>query len=254
MQNKNSCIYTGQVWHQRHIPILHGFRYSLFMMYLDLDELPSLFDSFSFWSLERFNLASFYRKDYADGKQVSLTKTIRDMIQKETGKISTGPIRLLTHLRYFGIIFNPVSFYYCFDENGTRLEFIVAEITNTPWGERHSYVLDCIDSQSPHAFFFQKNFHVSPFMPMQMIYQWNLDMPHEKLSIHMENFKEGNKHFEASMQLTRLEINHRNLSKVIIHYPLMTIKVIWAIYWQAMKLWLKGSPFYSHPNSTNDKK
>ena len=173
-----------------------------------------------------------------------------DLIFEKTGKQHDGPVRLLTHLRYFGYCMNPVSFYYCWDKSDKTLEYIVAEVHNTPWGETHCYVLDCqgadIDGGA-FRFSFDKQFHVSPFMDMCQRYDWCLSAPGSQLMVNMNNYEGDRKVFNASMSLQSEAINHKSLARVLVGFPFMTFKVIGAIYWQALKLWLKKTPFYSHP-------
>jgi DUF1365 family protein len=155
---------------------------------------------------------------------------------------------LLTHLRYFGYCMNPVSFYYCFDAAGRTLETIVAEITNTPWGERHQYVLRCPTASAPvRRFVFDKDFHVSPFMPMDMQYHWFFNEPQRRLLVHMRNFAAGEPVFDATLALRQEPLTSAALVRLLLAYPFMTVKVIAAIHWQAVKLWWKKTPFHSHP-------
>jgi DUF1365 family protein len=142
---------------------------------------------------------------------------------------------------------NPVSFYYCFDRPGNALETIVAEITNTPWQERHQYILSVAGNPRIKRFEFDKGFHVSPFLPMDMRYRWCFSEPLQRLYVNMQNFRHGEQMFDATLALTGEPISARALLGVLVAFPLMTLKVIGAIHWQALKLWLKRTPFYSHP-------
>jgi hypothetical protein len=163
----------------------HAFDYRLFMMYLDLDEAPGLFGRRWFWSVGRRTLAWLKREDHLGDPARPLADAVRDLVAERTGRRPAGPIRLLTHLRYFGYCFNPVSFYYCFDEADERVETIVAEVNNTPWGEQHLYVLPASESRGSGThlqFLRQKEFHVSPFMPMDIRYDWRFSQPDERQS------------------------------------------------------------------------
>ena len=161
-----------------------------------------------------------------------------------------GSIRMLTHLRYFGHNFNPVTFYYCFDATGSIVQAIVANITNTPWGERHSYVLDRrqnIGTEKERHFRFKKSFHVSPFFDMDMEYDWLFSDPVDELRIQMINYRGETRLFKAKLTLKKMELNGCNLARMLIAYPPITLKVIAGIYWQALVLRMKGVPFYNHP-------
>ncbi len=225
----------------------------MFMVYLDLDELDEVFRGSWLWSSSRFSLAWFRRGDHYGDPESSLDESIRELVQTQTGVRPSGPIRLLTHLRYFGYCMNPVSFYYIYDEIGSRVETIVAEVHNTPWGERHCYVLPremCGAEPGKHQHRFRKSFHVSPFMPMDQEYAWQLSDPDERLFIHMVNEQDKEPVFDATMVMNRIEFNKVNRMRVLMRYPCMTGKVVAAIYWQALRLWLKKIPFHPHPDKS----
>lgn len=245
-----SAIYEGQVKHTRMAPVLHRFRYRVFMMYLDLDELPTLFNGRWFWSARRAALARFRRADHIGPTEQPLAESVRDLVERETGRRPRGPIRLLTNLSYFGFCFNPVSYYYCYSPDGERVEAIVAEVTNTPWGECDTYVLGAESSEKRRAtrwFKINKKMHVSPFMPMDMQYDFCFTGPGHRLSVYMANSREGKRILDASLSLKRTEITGPSLARVLVAYPFMTLKVLAAIHWQALRLWIKGCPLYKHP-------
>jgi len=245
-----SCIYKGELYHHRYQPRENKFTYTVFFMFLDLNELEHVFDGRWLWSVGRANMANFKRADYLGPTDVPLDQAVRGRVEQELGERPAGPIRMMTHLRYYGHCFNPVSFYYCYDAADTRVEYIVAEITNTPWRERHSYVLGAKANQEEEKrlhFQFSKKFHVSPFMDMDFWYDWHFKEPGESLHIHMANFKKENKFFEAVLTMQRREISGTELAWVLFRFPAMTLKVLYMIYWQAFRLWLKKIPYYEHP-------
>lgn len=247
-----SAIYEGWVRHRRHAPHAHAFRYRVAMLYLDLAELDRLFVDHPLWSLDRRNVAAFRREDYMGPRDLPLDEAVRRCVAEATGARPAGPIRLLTHVRYVGYVFNPVSFYYCYGADGTTLETIVAEITNTPWKERHAYVLPVSQAERhgrAAAWRFSKSFHVSPFMPMQRDYAWGFTPPAEDLHVHMDVLDGDTREFDATLALHRRPLDRRGLSRVLLRFPLMTLKVIAAIHWQALRLFLKRNPVHDHPGT-----
>jgi DUF1365 family protein len=225
------------------------------MMYLDLDELPQVFEKRWLWSSSKSAVARFRREDHLGPKTEPLSDSVRDLVEQQAGIRPAGPIRLLTNLSYFGYGFNPVSFYYCFSADDSSVEFIVAEVNNTPWGEQDTYVMPCTSAKKaagPWRFSPTKKMHVSPFMPMDIKYHWLLSAPNESLRVHMGNDKDGQRIFNASMRLTRHEISGPSLARVLVRFPLMTVRIITAIHWQALRLWLKRCPLYAHPNKQKE--
>ena len=248
-----SCIYEGRVMHRRSAPVEHRFEYPLFMMYLDLDELPSLFERRWLWSTRRPALARFRREDYLGDPHRPLDEAVRALVEERTGQRPEGPVRMLTHLRYLGFVINPVSFYYCFDEAGEELEAVVAEVTNTPWNQRHSYVLKPDSAGTMHRFSQRKEHHVSPFMGMDMTYRFAIRTPGDQLSVHIGNDLDGDlaggeqRVFDAALSMRRVEISGRSLARALLRYPLMTAQVAAGIYWQAFRLHRKKVQFHPHP-------
>ena len=247
-----SCIYEGTIRHRRFRPRPNMFQYRLFFMFLDLAELPDLFDPYPLWSYEGSNFASFRRRDHFGDPAIPLDQALAALVEDRLGRRPEGPIRLLTHLRYFGHCFNPASFYYCYNSADTAVETIVVEIHNTPWRERYCYVLGAEQNEHPISHWrrhrFAKDFHVSPFIGMDIHYDWRFRVPADSLQVHMIDYQNGERLFDASLALQRRKITRSALNLMLLRYPLLTGKVMMMIYWQALRLVLKRTPFFAHPD------
>jgi len=256
LQNLASCFYEGSLVHRRRGPIDNAFSYPVMMAYLDLEELDQLFASPEMlgtpglWSTSWPAVASFRRTDYHGDPAKSLSDSIRLLVESRLGFQPLGAVRLLTNFRLWGMRMNPVSFYYCYDRDGDSLAALVAEVRNTPWNEAHCYVVDLRHQQSDqqdYRFATAKVLHVSPFMPLQLSYAWQVRVPGEQLSVQITAQQQAETVFDATLTLRRRPLNETSKAEYLCKYPLQTALIGLRIYWQAFRLWRKKAPFFAHP-------
>lgn len=245
-----SALYFGSVRHRRFGTPAHAFAYRVGFLYLDLDELDSVFRGRLLWRHGVFGAYSFARRGHLGDEKRPLADCVRELVEERTGKRPLGPVRLLTQPRILGFVFNPVSFYYCFDADDRELEALVVEINNTPWNEQHCYVFARTSdaaAREPWRFRFAKEFHVSPFFPMEHEYDWRFTPPGDDLAVTMRSF-EGERHvFDATLAVRRRALDGRGLARLALATPLSSVGVLAAIYWQALRLKWKGARFHEHP-------
>ncbi|MGM0703372.1 MAG: DUF1365 domain-containing protein [Pseudomonadota bacterium] len=254
MPAPHSRVYRGTLRHRRFVPRHHAFRYRLWMLWLDLDELPSLFDGVPGFSAQRPALARFRREDHLTGSVKNclaphdrpLAEAARAAVTAQLGSAPTGRVCLLTQLRTFGSGFNPLSLYYLHDEAGA-LRAVLGEVTNTPWRERAYYASSVNPQRHSHASTFVKRMHVSPFLPMDMTYRWRFNTPGDRLLMHMENWRDAERHFDATLTLTGEPATRTALLGALARQPVMNLATRLGIHWQALRLWLKGVPIHDHP-------
>jgi hypothetical protein len=261
-----SALYEGWVRHRRFEPVAHEFRYRLALMYLDLDELPQVLDPFPLFSARRPAPARFRREDFMGDPARPLAECARDAVEAETGNRPAGPVRLLASLRQLGHSFNPVSFYYCFEPGGERVEAVVADVNNIPWGERHAYVLARGKAEGPVlSDEIEKTLHVSPLMGMDQTYAFRASEPGARLAVQIESRPRAHvadpdscdrpdgttaKAFDATLSLRRRELSRGLLLRTLARQPATSLQVVARIYGQALRLRLKGARYFPHPHGS----
>ncbi|WP_026376956.1 DUF1365 domain-containing protein [Aestuariibacter salexigens] len=240
-----SAIYRGSVSHCRHVPKKHAFRYDIFLFWLHLDELDELTKNVTGFSHNSRALVRFRREDYLGPPTISLKQAVLSKMTELHGSPLDGDVFLLGQVRMLGVYFSPVNFYFLRDQN-QQFTYMLAEVSNTPWNERHCYLVDLASQDDC-----QKQFHVSPFNPMDMTYRWRVKAPGETFKMVLSCLQET-RHFDAALDLRRVEMNSTTLRRVMVSIPSMTIKTVVGIYWQALKLFIKRVPFYSHPTDRKE--
>ncbi|HEY0290004.1 MAG TPA: DUF1365 domain-containing protein [Pseudomonas sp.] len=243
----NSALYSGWITHRRFSPKAHAFTYRIGLLYLDLEEQDAVLGVSPLAGTSRFAPFSFrptdYLRDYT-GRGISLIDAVRCIVSQALGQSALGRVCLLTQARSWGLSFNPVSFFYCFERDGT-LAAILCEVTNTPWRERYHYVLPASSEGHQHVAV-TKAFHVSPFLPLDLEYRMSFSQPADRLGVHMADWQGELKVFDATLNLQRQPLTRRALHRHLLSFPWMTAKTCLAIYWQAARLFVKRTPIFPH--------
>jgi len=262
----NSCIYEGIIRHRRNTPHVHQFDFKSFFLMMDLGEIDSIFRQRWLWSAKRIAVGRFKESEHLiHHRQHGNLRQRANQVLENAGisSDSIGSIRLLTQLRYFGFSMNPVSFFYCYSQCGKNVLAVIAEVNNTPWGEQHVYVIpNTKTDQIPNpptsirSNSIDKDFHVSPFMSLDMCYRMSFTAPGNKLGVKIENhldrpLNDITKILDVSMLMKRKPLTGWNLNWLLVRYPLITAQIFASIYWHAFRLFLKKTTFYSHPRKRN---
>ena len=239
MSKLTSAIYRGQVNHRRFFPKQHKFAYSYCMWLLDVDEINLVSSEYRLVGQDKFKPIRLCLSDHIE--QVTdpdeFKRRIRLKVKELGGQWQGQKLLMMTQARVLGLYFSPVNFHFCYE--GETCQYMLAEVSNTPWGEKHWYLVDLENAET------EKDFHVSPFMPIEQRYIWRVKLPADKFLAHIENWQEQ-KVFDATLSLQKVELSSTNILRVLLRFPVMAISTVAAIYWQAMKMFTKGFKFYSY--------
>ena len=249
----NSCVYQGFVRHRRFQPIARQFTYKLSYLYLDLAELPRLLRDLPLLSDRRFAWASCYRPDHLGPRQQPLDQAVRTCVQRVTGHWPQGPVRLLTQWRCLGYYFSPLNLYFVYaDAEMPEIEAIVAEVNNTPWREQHCYVLWSGNRTNTRhlAYEHDKQFHVSPFLPLDLQYRWRLEAPADRLIVHLATLRDGERLFDALLSLRQRDLTRTRWLATTARHPLVPVRILAGIHYEALQLWIRKCPFHPHPGTS----
>jgi len=239
MNSLNSCIYHGEIRHRRFTPKKHNFSYKIFLLAIDLDELDQIAEMGPWFKKDKFAAMTFRSTDYLTKKATLTKQDVYQKVQSLGGQALSGLVLFVGQLRCFGVYFSPINLYYCYDQSD-HLQTLLAEVSNTPWNERHYYLLEMQEK-----LICEKDFHVSPFMEMNMQYHWRINAPGKKLNLHIENHNKDDDEivFDATLAMSRMALSNKNLRRCFFSIPSMALKTLAGIYWQALKLFIKGVPY-----------
>jgi hypothetical protein len=242
MDRQESGIYTGTVFHKRSVPKVHKFDYRIYLFWIKLKEVDTLSQNVSGFTVNKsgFSVVNFLRSDYLGESSLDLETCILDKMNSLSEQVLSGDIYMLGQIRTFGLYFSPVNFFYLRSSSG-EYTHMLAEVSNTPWNKRHYYLVDLSEQKDC-----EKAFHVSPFNPMDMEYKWQIQQPSDTLKLRLSCFKET-LHFEAAINMQKKPLTSATLRSSILSIPSMTLKTVVGIYWQALKLFFKRVPIYTHP-------